>query len=50
MIKKYLKAVKCKVIAPDMEKLKKDLINQLGSDIELNVKSPNYYDIGIDHE
>ena len=49
MIKGYLRIVKYKEVIPDKEKLKKDLIHQLGSDIELGVKSPNYYDLGIDH-
>lgn len=50
MMKKYFRALKYKVIVPNRDRLKKDLINQLHTDIELGVKSPNYYDLGVDHE
>jgi hypothetical protein len=49
MLKLYLRDLKIKHICPDKDTVKKKLINQLHTDIELNVKSPNYYDSGIDN-
>jgi len=50
MMKRYFRALKHKAVVPDKERLKKELINQLHTDIELGVKSPNYYDLGVGHE
>jgi hypothetical protein len=50
MMKRYFRALKHKAVVPDKERLKKELINQLHIDIELGVKSPNYYDLGVGHE
>lgn len=49
-MKKYFRALKYKSVVPNRERLKKELINQLHTDIELGVKSPNYYDLGVGHE
>jgi len=48
-MKKYFRALKYKTVLPNLELMKKELINQLHVDIELGVKSPNYYDLGVEH-
>ena len=43
MLKDYFNDVRNKAVVPDKVEMKKKAINLIKSDIELNIKSPNYY-------